>query len=101
MAEGKNKNNENMTIDDLARLVQGGFDGINKQMRDGFNLVDEGLNGVESDTKYLRGWADVLDRRIDEIKQQLDKVVYRHELDALRKRVEKLEEMVRSVKQGG
>ena len=57
------------------------------------------MNKIENDVSYLRQWTAMLDKQIDEIKEQLEKVVYRHELRALEKRIERLEKIVKSVSQ--
>ncbi len=69
--------NKNVTLDDLATMVKGGFDEVNKKMDDGFNAVNGRLSSLEQGQ--------------EEIILKLDNVAYRFELVALQKRVEELE----------
>jgi BMFP domain-containing protein YqiC len=68
---------KNNTIDDLAVMVQKGFDEVNKGVQKGFDAVNDRLDQVE------RGQED--------IKLKLDNVAYRFELKELQQRVELLE----------
>ena len=65
--------NKKTTIDDLAIVVNAGFEGVNKQF--------EGVN------KRLKG----LERGQEQIKLRLDNVAYRFELVELERRVKRME----------
>lgn len=65
--------NKNVTLDDLAKMVKGGFDDVGKE----FGEVKKRLDTLE------RGQEDII--------LKLDNVAYRFELVALQKRVEELE----------
>ena len=65
-------NKKNVTIDDLARMVNKGFDGVTKEMRSGFQRVDGRFDKIES----------------------LILVEYRTRIEKLEKKVERLEELL-------
>ena len=72
------------TLDGLARMIQGEFSASRKETNERFNKVDD-------DISWIHGSLDVLRREISEIRNELGKVVYRHELEALQTRVATLE----------
>lgn len=97
MTEYKNNNSkrkEGVLLEDLDSKLD--------LVLDGHKVLDKKIDGLgkelqefKKDTKYK---LDLIVKEIKEIKDKLDKVIYRPELEALEKRVEKLEETVRSVK---
>jgi len=68
--------NKNVTIDDLAKMVNSGFDGVTKEMRSGFQQNDERF--------------DEINRRFDKI-ESLMLVEHRTRIERLEKKVERLE----------
>lgn len=81
----------------LASAIQKDFESIHKRfdkIDKRFDFLEERLGKVENDTTYLRQWTGILNQQIDDIKEALKKVVYRDELEALEKRVERLERVV-------
>jgi chromosome segregation ATPase len=114
MTEEKNKNNKNMTIDDLARLMQEEFSGINKRF-DGvdkrFDEVDERFDGVEtrlggvetelaevkSDVKWMKDNSGELFTKLDKfIKLYEDQ---KQELTSLSAQMERLEQRIEKLEQ--
>lgn len=80
---------ENVTLDDLAMMVQKGFDhsdkkieDLKKEMRSGFDKVEERM--------------DLLERGQEDIKLRQDNCVYRFELKELDRRVRILERRLRT-----
>lgn len=71
--EEMKKNNEDITLNDLATMVKGGFDAVDKR----FGKIE--------------GRFDILERDHEEIKLRLDNVPYRFELQEVVKRLEALE----------
>jgi archaellum component FlaC len=65
-----------LTIDDLALMVQKGFDESNGR----FDRLDDQFTGIDHDLKAIR--------------KQLTGVVYRHEFETLEERVKELENML-------
>lgn len=89
-----------MTLEKLAEMVARGFAGTDersKQLATKADLlafreeVEERFNKIENDISWIHGSMDVLRRELADIKEKLDQVVYRHELEQLRERVDKLE----------
>ncbi|MDP1706532.1 MAG: hypothetical protein Q8L36_01805 [bacterium] len=85
-------------IDNLATITQKEFRGVYERFEridKRFEKIDGRFDKLElkldSDFNFLNGRLDLIEREIADIKEKLDKVVYRHELDALQARVEKLE----------
>ncbi len=71
------KRNKKITNEDLARMVQNGFDEMKGRVDKRFDKVESRL--------------DVLEQGQEDIKLKLDNVAYRFELEDLEKRVERLE----------
>jgi len=63
----------NVTTEDLARMVKGGFDGVDRR----FDKVETRLDGLENG--------------IEEIKLKLDQVAYRFEIEELNRRLKRVE----------
>lgn len=71
------KRNKKITNEDLARMVQNGFDEMKGRVDKRFDKVESRL--------------DILEQGQEDIKLKLDNVAYRFELEDLEKRVERLE----------
>ena len=63
---------KDITTNDLARMVKGGFDDVTKEMRTGFKQVDKRFDKIES----------------------LILTEHRHRIEKLERKVEKLEELL-------
>jgi len=79
------------TIEDLAGMVKIGFDettenmeGLKKEMRAEFRLVD--------------GRLDVIESEIMDIRKKLDNIIYRHEFEIIKDRLANLEKRVTTLK---
>ena len=87
-----------MTIDVLAVMIQRGFLDIKDDIKNEISSVrkemDSRFNKVDRDISYIHNHLGLIEREIADIKEKLDKVVYRHELEALQARVEKLEKLL-------
>ena len=79
----KNKNIDDK-IDDLARVIKIGFDG-----------VDKGFEGVNKKFDRIEGRLDILETGQEEIKLKLDNVAYRFELKELEQRIILLERKIK------
>lgn len=95
-----------ITIDDLAGMVQGGFDEVRSETKKGFEAVDrrfEVLTGemnkrfddvnsdINSRFNFVGSRLDVIETELMDIRKKMDNIVYRHEFEYLKERVEKLE----------
>ena len=56
-------------LEPFAGAIQEDIKDLRDEVRGGFNLVGERLDKVEENTKYLRGRAGLIERRINEIKR--------------------------------
>ena len=73
---------KNITIDDLARMVQKGFNGTAKK---------EQVDNLE---KWAKLRFDNVDRELKNIRKQLTGIVYRYEFEELETRVKDLESLL-------
>ena len=73
-----------VTIDDLAGMVQGGFEGVDKR----FNLLTSEVN---SRFDRIEGRLDAIEMELIDIKKKLATVIDRREFELLKERVENLE----------
>lgn len=76
-----------MTIEDLARIVQGGFE----EMREEFKDVREHL-------RLIDGRLDIIEQELMDIKKKLNEVIYRNEYELLKERVDRIEKIVGAIK---
>ena len=98
--------NQNVTIEDLARMIKQGFDETAKkqEMDERFNAVDEKFNAV--DEKF-----DVIDKRFNAVEERFDTIDVRFDivegrleriegllLGDHRRRIEKLEYEIKELK---
>ncbi len=79
------------TVDTLARMVDEGFKEVHEQFRSVRKGMNERFNKVDDDIRYIHSSLDVIQREISEIKEQLKRVVYREELEAVKARIARLE----------
>jgi len=76
-----------VTLEDLARMVAGGFEETKEQV--------ENLDGkVENLEKWAKMRFDNVDRELKEVRKQLTGIVYRYEFDHLEDRVKDLESLL-------
>jgi endonuclease IV len=75
------KENNKITIDDLALMTKRGFDEVGENIKKGFETVNNNIRILSENNA----------REHEEIKLRLDNVAYRFELVELQKRVEVLE----------
>jgi len=82
-----------VTLEKLAEMIQRGFAGTDERFEKVATKeeMQERFNKVDDDISWIHGSLDVLRREISEIRNELGKVVYRHELEALQARVATLE----------
>ena len=82
-----------VTLEKLAEMIQRGFAGTDERFEKVATKeeMQERFNKVDDDISWIHGSLDVLRREISEIRNELGKVVYRHELEALQARIATLE----------
>ncbi len=80
-------NNNKITIDELARMIQGGFNELREEMNGRFNKV-------EGDISELKEGQKNLEQGHEKIMLRLDNVAHRFELKELEERVVVLEQKV-------
>ena len=82
-----------VTLEKLAKMVQKGFEetATKREVTEQFNKADKRLQKIDDDISWVHGSLELLQREIADIKEKLNNVVYRHELDALRERIAELE----------
>ena len=78
---------KNITIEDLARMVKSGFDGVDER----FKKVDERFDNVDYH-------FNIVGKRLDQIEKKLEGVVYRREFEILETRVKELEDLLAASK---
>ncbi|UZE92964.1 MAG: hypothetical protein IB617_02285 [Candidatus Nealsonbacteria bacterium] len=76
----KKKNTKNTTINQLARMIKRGFDGVDKN----FNKADKRFDKIETKITNLENGQE-------EIKLKLDRVAYRFEVEELDRRLKRVE----------
>ncbi|MFA6464040.1 MAG: hypothetical protein WCV55_03480 [Candidatus Paceibacterota bacterium] len=82
MKKESSKSKKEITIDQLAVMVQNGFSHIEKKMDERFEMVDEGFNKVD---ERFEG----VDKRFDKMDDRLDRIEFSHV-----RRIEVLEDKV-------
>lgn len=93
---------KDVTLDDLAQMVAGGFSEMQEQFRtleakmdQRFSEVDDRLLTLEKgrleDTRQFDAFEDKMDRKLDGLRESLDNTVTRDEFSALASRVDRLE----------
>lgn len=90
------KKNKKLTIEDLARMTQGGFLEAAKQMKEGFAQIngkfDQANERFDRINNNIRILSENNTHEHEDIKLRLDGVAYRFELVSLEKRVKILED---------
>lgn len=76
----KKKNTKNTTINQSARMIKRGFDGVDKN----FNKADKRFDKIETKLTNLENGQE-------EIKLKLDRVAYRFEVEELDRRLKRVE----------
>jgi len=86
---------KNVTIDDLAVMVQKGFDGVHLEMNNSFGLVDKRFDKVEGRLMKLEIRMDNLESEVEAIrKHQIAHTIYRDEFEKLENKVKALEKLL-------
>lgn len=83
---------ENVTLDDLAMMVQKGFDHVDKR----FAAIDKRFDEVDNRFEKIEKKLDLLERGQEDIKLRQDNCVYRFELKELDRRVGILERRLKA-----
>ncbi len=79
------------TIEDLAIMVQNGFEEAKTEVNQRFDLVDKRFNKIEDWQHFADGKFDVIEHELISIKHDLENVVHRNEFENIRERVECME----------
>lgn len=79
--------NKRITVSDLARMVKSGFDFMHEQ----FQKIDERFNQIDERFNLIDRRFDAMDLEFARVNRRLDHAVYQPELDALERRVGRLE----------
>lgn len=82
--------NGKVTIDDLAVMIQKGFENVDNR----FKAVDDGFESIENRLTNLEQGQEKLEMGQEDIKLRLTEVAHRFELRELAKRVEKIEKQL-------
>jgi len=80
---------KNITIDDLAGMVQQGFFGVDER----FNEVDERFNEVDKRFNEVDKRFDILETEMNARFDQLEKII----LHEYRERIERLEDQIKEL----
>ena len=80
---------KNITIDDLAGMVQRGFFGVDKR----FNEVDKRFNEVDKRFNEVDKRFDILETEMNARFDQLEKII----LHEYRERIERLEDQIKEL----
>lgn len=89
---------QKITIDDLAALVQRGFNGVDQKIDHVDNKIDNLRAEVKEEFKDVNGRLDAIETEILDIKKKIDNVIYRHEFESLKDRVAHLEKLLTAKK---
>jgi len=92
MKEQNNQPQKEITLDDLALMVDKGFNDVNEKMTDGFKNVNERLGKVEVRLDTLENDVETIKTTTGNIEANLNKKIDKVDYNALTYRVEKLEE---------
>ncbi len=93
-----------MTLETLAGMIEKGFEetATKRELNDGLNGIrmemNDRFNKVDDDIRYIHGSLDVIRREIEEIKTQLNHVVYRDELEEVKARILTLEKKLARIR---
>ena len=87
----------NQAIEPFARVVQGEFV-VQRRYFD--EKLQEVKLELKDDVHYIHSSLDVIHRELQEIRSELSKVVYRHELEAVTRRVDEIERKMAAMSRG-
>lgn len=90
----KTSKKQKMTLDNLAILIQQEFIASKKGMHNGFGKVYERFNKIDDEISWIHGTLELIQREITDIKKKLENVIYRHEFEKLKDRIEEIEKKV-------
>ncbi len=79
-----------VTTEDLAVMIQSGFRGVDER----FEGIDKRFDKMEDWQGLADGKFDSLEHELLNIKKDLENIIYRHEFENLRERVQRLENVV-------
>ena len=88
------KKNPKTTLDSLARMVKGGFDGVDegfKKVDKRFDKVDKRFDKVDKRFDKVEVRLGNLERGQEDIKLRLGNTAFQFDVDNLKKRVRKIE----------
>lgn len=80
-----------VTLDNVARMVKGGFDEINDKFDEAHSEISDFRAETKENFNLVDGRLDVLELELISIKKKLDNVIYRHEFELLKDKVATLE----------
>jgi archaellum component FlaC len=66
------KKNEEITKNELARMVQKGFQSMDEKMEKGFQSIDERFQGIDKRFQSMDEKVDRIDRRLSNVENQVD-----------------------------
>lgn len=90
------RNENGMTIDELAVMVSRGFTDLQEQMSSFRAEFEQRLKNVERRLDAVEQRLDKVEQRLDKVEQRLDRVEYR--LDGVEARLERVERDLAEVK---
>jgi len=83
-----------ITIENLAVMVQQGFEEMGKENDKRFTKLEQGVDKLEQGVDKLEQGQAKLEQGQEDIKLRLSNVAYRFEMVALEKRVQRVEDIV-------
>lgn len=90
----KTSKKQKMTLDNLAILIQREFIDSKNEISGVRNEIREGFIKISDEIIWIHGTLEVIQREIMEIKKKLENVIYRHEFEKLKDRIEEIEKKV-------
>lgn len=81
-----------INLDDLAGMINKGFESVRSEMNEGFNKVDERFEKVDKRFEALEKRMGNVEEDVKDIKLHLNTETYKFDIKDLDKRVTKLEE---------
>ncbi len=94
MTKNKQKVPSNITLDNLALMVQQGFLEVHSQLnglRKDMDEIKQDVHILKQDVHLLKQDVHLLKQNMEEVKLRLDNVPYRFEMKTLEARVDRLE----------
>lgn len=89
-----------MTLDKLAVIIQQEFLAqreflaSKKEIHDEFGKVYGRFNKIDDEITWIHGSLELIQREVSEIKEKLKNIIYRHEFETLKNRIEAIEKKV-------